>query len=109
MIEVKLLEIRDAATTIPALAIRVRGGAEEPILHRAGFGTDAQVLLIQLEGMKVEYDPYSWKGARTMPQAHEFIRTNWNDIVPYDVIDVEFILRETSSRKTPEIGDWGLG
>jgi hypothetical protein len=38
-----------------------------------------------------------------------WIKEHWSGLVDYDVIDVEFILGETESRKTPEIGgDWGL-
>jgi len=46
-------------------------------------------------------DPYGWKG-RTMPVAHNYIIENWEEIRDGDVIDVEFILGETTVKKVSE-------
>lgn len=97
--DVKLLEIRDRATTIPAMAIRV-SGEDGWLMRRAGFG-DPMVYLVMLATERACYDPYNW-GGRTMPVAHNFIAEHWDEIADDEVIDVEFILGETSAAKQSE-------
>lgn len=98
----KLLEIRDRNTTIPALAIQV-SGADGFLMRRAGFGSP-MVLLINLARMTCAYDPYSWMShdGRTMPNAHRYIETAWDALRDGAVVDVEFILGETSTPKESE-------
>ncbi len=76
----KTVELRDRATFIPALAIKLEPSneADRYLLARAGFGRlpDQQreyVLLGQLNGGegKLLCDPYDWPpNARTYPVAH---------------------------------------
>lgn len=116
MLNVKIFEIRDVATTIPAMAFRFAHYEDSPIgvdemiwlLERAGFGqrpTDHRqyTFLMRLEDAECHYDVYEWRGgARTMPEAHKFISRNWSDLNTGDIIDIEFILGETSEKKTSD-------
>ncbi len=110
--EVKLFEIRDTATFIPVLAVKLNPQRDEEryLLARAGYGEfPAQqakyVLLWRIAGEvhKATCDPYQWGGeARTLPIAHQHIIDNWEELTSGDVVDVEFILGETTERKVSE-------
>lgn len=109
MKETKVFEVRDRATFMPVLAIAVSGDSD-PLLRRAGFGPDPLVILIPLEhlegacGHRWQWDPHDWETqARTIPQAHIYIRDNWNFLEDGAVIDVEFILAETREPKRSEV------
>lgn len=95
----KLLEIRDRGTFIPALAIEV-SGADGYLMRRAGFQS-AIIYLIALATQKACYDPYNW-GNRTMNTAHQYIEREWYTLNDGDVVDVEFILGETTDPKRSE-------
>ncbi len=101
--ETKFLEIRDAATFIPALAVRL-SGADHYLARRAGFGPYSDyILLIKLEDSQCHYDIYGWGGgARTMSQAHNHIVEHWDELSEGDVVDVEFILGERPDKKLSE-------
>ncbi len=99
---IKLLEIRDVGTTIPAMAIEV-SGADGWLMQRAGFGERGCIYLIMLATERCAYDPYHWQSrARTMPAAHQYIWEHWADLTSGDVVDVEFILGETAAPKVSE-------
>jgi hypothetical protein len=105
---VKVLEIRDAGTTIPVLAIRPVGetDGEHWAFWRSGYGgpEDAvrHVMLLRIDDGKCESDPLKWTGSRTMRIAHQRIREAWDHIKSEDVIDVEYILGERGVPKQPE-------
>ena len=105
MIEVKRVEIRDAMTMMPAIALRVTGGSEDPVLWRAGFGADFPlVILIDPVGNRCQHDPYSWDtGARTLPLAQRWLTERWDEHRDGGVVDVEFLEGERTSPKEPEI------
>lgn len=96
----KLLEIRDRGTCIPALAIEV-SGADGFLARRAGFGQTACIYLIALATQKCAYDPWSW-GNRTMNTAHQHIERAWHQLNDGDVVDVQFLLGETTAPKVSE-------
>ncbi len=100
MIEVKRVEIRDSATLVPAVALRV-SGEDDPLLHRAGFNEDCQIILINLIRVGCNYDPYQW-GDRTMHNAHLWLQRHWDFVADGAVLDVEFILGETTKKKESE-------
>lgn len=52
-------------------------------------------------GKKMECDPYAW-GDRTWTVAHVFIEANWDNLKDGDVIDVEHILGESTTKKLSE-------
>lgn len=95
----KLLEIRDRATFIPALAIQVSGD-DGYLMRRAGFKSP-MVYLVALATERACYDPYNW-GNRTMSNAHHYIAEHFDELRDGDVIDVEFILGETTAPKCSE-------
>lgn len=100
----KMLEVRDYATFIPVLCIEMQSDndSEEWLLSQAGFSTDIRYIeLVWISCGDASYDPFSW-GDRTMKTAHMFIRQHWNEIESGDVIDVQFILGESSERKESE-------
>jgi len=103
--QTKWLEVRDKATFIPVLAIKI--AADNPIqeflLGRAGYGPAIHpILLIDPRGHgRAEYDPYDW-GGRTWPVAHDYIEKHYDQLLDGDVIDVEHILGETTKKKRSE-------
>jgi hypothetical protein len=112
--EVKLLEVRDRATFIAAIAIRAtfRDDEERWLLRRAGYaieqiepelkGIEPYILFAPLDGGKpLEYDPFAQPN-RTMSRAHLYAVNNWDTLKSGDVIDVEFILGESTEPKQSE-------
>lgn len=108
----KTVEVRDRATFIPMLAIKLRPDCEADryLLSRAGFGStlDRQseyVMLVGLDGGKdgAACDPYDWPGgARTRTVAHDWIIKHFDEIESGAVVDVEYILGE---RDTPKVSE----
>jgi len=108
--QVKLFEVRDRGTFIPVMATFFQGG-ESPLLRAAGYGTfQDYVILTKLTGgeCNASYDPYDWPtNPRTMREAHLFIeKSNWGDLQDGQVIDVEFVLGETTVCKTSELENY---
>jgi selenophosphate synthetase-related protein len=104
MLESKFLQIRDDGTHIPALATRIRVEPHSAEMIRAGWRIgDIVVYLMALNTRECQHDPAEWSsGPRTMPNAHHYIEQNWRTIRNHQVIDVEFILCETTKPKEPE-------
>lgn len=106
--EVKCLELRDAGTFIPVICIRPVPDNEEQryLLRRDGYSGGEEercIIMINAQCRGVAYDPYDWRGdARTKPNAHMFIEQNWHRLKDGDVIDVEYILKETDEPKASE-------
>jgi hypothetical protein len=101
----KLFEVRDRATFIPVMAIElyIRSPREAEL---AGWSLEVLnretiILLSRLDGAASHYDVYDW-GDRTMSQAHHYIQTNFDELVSGDVVDIEFILGETTTKKEPQ-------
>jgi hypothetical protein len=116
--ETKALEIRDEGTFIAILAVDMnpilatdmnpilddRQHKLLKLLKRCGYRCDGRpnILLTKLSANgKATNDPYSW-GDRTMATAHNYILKNWLKLEDGDVIDVEYILGETSQPKESE-------
>jgi len=106
--QVKLFELRDSKTFIPIIAVRDDGRGNEGeryLVRRAGLhGSDGYppVLLTRLTGGgNAESDPYAW-GDRTFQTAHIHLEKNFDAMQSGDVIDVEFILGETTEEKVSE-------
>jgi hypothetical protein len=109
--EIKCLEIRDAMTFIPVICIRPvpTNKAQHYLLCRDGYSGDLRercIIYIDAQCRGVSYDPYNWPAnPRTHRVAHLHIEKYWHDLRDGDVIDVEFILGETSSKKISESAD----
>lgn len=107
--EAKTFEIRDKATFIPVVAVRLKPVTEQDryLLGRAGFGTSPQeqakyVQVFLLTGREQStYDPYRW-GSRTLTYAHVHMVNHWDDLESGAVIDVEFIL---GLREHPKVSE----
>ncbi len=109
--QVKLFEIRDRMTFIPVMAIRSssRDEAERFLMSSAGYGlTEADhasyYFVIKLPDGEAtcRIDPHGWGNSRTMYSAHIYIQTNWEQLESGDVIDIEFALGETTTKKQSE-------
>ena len=102
----KTLEIRDEATFIPALAVDINpdNDAQRYLMRRCGYPCNGEpnVIVTRLDGDgQASNDPYSW-GGRTWPIAHNYIIEHWDELEDGDVVDVSFILGETTTRKISE-------
>jgi hypothetical protein len=104
MLEIKMFEIRDDATTISAFATKMVSTDEKEkfLLRHAGYSNEVPCILLTHIGYhKCSYDPFDW-GNRTMHEAHKYILENFNKLESGDIIDVEFILGETDKPKESE-------
>ena len=108
--ETKTFEIRDVATFIPALAVKLDPGCDRDryLLSRAGYGVSADeqgryVLLIRIDGGSGEAnsDYYNWY-SRTMRAAHKYIADKWDLFPSGSVIDAEWILGLSEKPKESE-------
>jgi hypothetical protein len=106
----KVLEVRDDGTFISVLAIKL--SADDPIqayylYDRCGYPCGGEAIgLVVLDDFRGANDPIEWEsrgfGPRTMPVAHDWIYGNFDLLNDGDVVDVEHILGETSTKKTSE-------
>lgn len=114
--QVKLFEIRDRMTFIPVVCVRFDWAeetdafpdaqrpypAERYLIRRCGYGPRPEIIMTKLAGGEVaHYDPHAW-GGRTLNNAHLHISDHWNELESGQVIDVEFILGETTQPKQSE-------
>jgi hypothetical protein len=107
--QTKVFEIRDVETFIPMLAIDINpdiddGGSQRYLMRRSGYPCDGEpnVILTRLDGDGLATNaPYAWRG-RTYLVAHNYILDHWHELSDGDVIDVEYILGETQTKKKSE-------
>lgn len=107
--KIKMFEVRDRATFIPVIAIKLDDDCtmeEDYLLARSGYGSkyrkDYTLLTRIADGeTKCSYDEYSW-GCRTMLNAHKFIDDNFDTLTTGAVVDVEYILGETNTPRVSE-------
>lgn len=113
----KTFEIRDVATFIPVLAVKLNPSNEKDryLLGRAGYGTtpDNQaeyVMLCNLDGGngRCTVDEYDWGISRTRTVAHAYIKKNFDTMESGAIVDVQFILGETAEPKASEQQGWPL-
>ncbi len=99
IVQTKLIELRDNATFIPALAIRVENDMTDAsyLIRRAGYMAVPCVILMRLDDCRACNDPYDWgSNDRSHTVAHYWIQKNWHEIIPGQVIDVRVILGEVT-------------
>jgi hypothetical protein len=113
-LKAKALEVRDRGTFIPMLCIDMnpentatvhKYDAQRWLLRRCGHQCDGEpnIIMTVLYGNgEATNDPYAWKVSRTCQVAHDYIIKNWLNLKDGDVVDVEFILGETSEPKRSE-------
>ncbi len=102
----KCFEIRDRHTFIPVFGVKVsfENAAETYLLRQSGFQFPSNaVFLVKMTSGEGQYNPYGWgTSARTMNVAHAHIRDHWDELENGQVIDVEFILKESPAPKVSE-------
>lgn len=113
----KLFELRDRGTFLPVICIKLDPSKEEEryLLAMTGYGlqpkTQGEYILMgrlrdgNLKCCPEEQDGYP--GVRTLWVAHQHIQKHFDELTTGDVIDVEFILGETTeAKKSQRIEDW---
>ena len=107
---VKVIEIRDRATYIPAVAMQMvpwamAEHAEQirSLYAHVGFpGNPEQIILMRLNDQRGHCDPYDWGDSRTMKTVHEWLQQHFAEVEPGQVVDVEFILGEKPEPSIPQ-------
>ena len=106
MHELKFLEVRDRGTFIPVVAYKLQSLDSDGryLIKRSGFSVvNPAIIMTVLNDMETHYDNYCWKGAsRTRSLAHDYIIKHFDELTNGDVIDVEYILGETDTKKISE-------
>lgn len=104
-----IIEIRDHATCIPALAIHMLADthAQAYWIHsRCGHPRDGSGIgLMKLNDGEGHFDPYDWTQNRTMANAHLWILQHIDDLEDCMVVDVRVVLGEA---ERPAISERGL-
>lgn len=103
----KLFELRDRGTFVPVMVTKVEPANEQEmyLLRRSGYGIPSDlVIMTGLDGGldKATCDPYDWGSNRTRLVAHKYIAEHFDELESGAVIDVEFILGETTKPKISE-------
>lgn len=104
---VKLFEVRDRGTCIPVMAVRFPGNSwlstqERWLLQRAGYGDHpaSYVQIVEIEGGRGRSlcDPFDVDDgvSRTRFVAYRHIIAEWDDLDSGDVIDVRYLLGEST-------------
>jgi hypothetical protein len=104
----KTFEVVDRSTFIPMLAVKLSSDGNENdefLLNRTGLDRKGsyQICLIDLNSGIGFFNSDNWKkSGRSIFHAHEYIEKNFDTLESGSVIDVEFILGETSHPKLSE-------
>ncbi len=115
--QVKMFEVRDRATMVVMVGVlmsRPEGPKETYLVKRSGYAVGESrdlnmVLFLRADGdsPQAPYDPHAWHSrGRTYRVAHLYIQDHWDDLQSGDVVDVEFILGETTSPEVSEAGSY---
>jgi len=103
-LDTKVLEVRDAGTHIPVLAIRMlaKNEIQQYYFRRLGFPPDGSCIgVVEMDDLDGNVDPYAWQN-RTMFHAHQYIYDHFEELSDGDVVDVEYILGEKPTKKISE-------
>lgn len=127
MVETKLIEVRDHMTCMIMLATRpgqyhpAPDTIRQPLLtpthveqrkreswmwNRSGFGNDSSytrnsVFLTDIDRGETQLDPYDWRNDRTRA-AHIWIRDNFDKIPHTGLVDIRYLLGETTEPCTSD-------
>lgn len=99
----KVFEVRDSATLLPVLAVKMEGHTEKEkkIVGRGGFAS-YHILVTDLENKETNHDPFAWDNS-TMKTIHQYLIQHFDEVENTDVIDAEFIRGESQQPKSSEI------
>jgi hypothetical protein len=101
----KVFEVRDRVTMIPVLAIKLEAEniQQQKLLHHAGYSPrQPYYLMLHIVSFKFQYDSHAWND-RTLGRAHHYIEQNFDKMVDGEVIDIEYILGETTQPKVSDL------
>ena len=104
----KMLEVRDSMTCMPCLAVSFHTDNPDDahLMWRSGwghYGNGEVLVMFPSCDKEARIDPMTWpQTSRTRRIAHEYIVRHFNDLAPGDVVDVQFILGETTVKKEKE-------
>lgn len=98
---IKMVEIRDRATCIPAFAIKMLPDSQDQafLMKQTGYGfSHPCVMLVSIEApWHSARSSDEWRDkSRTMFTAHKYIEDNFDELKGCQVVDIEFILGEVS-------------
>ncbi len=107
---IKLVELRDRGTCVPALALRMFASddIQRRFFERCGYPSPhycqglTAVILMHLGDQRANSDPYGWDD-RTMAVAHEYLLEHWDEVLDGGVLDVRVLLGETATSAPAEI------
>jgi hypothetical protein len=104
--QVKCLEIRDAMTFLPVICIKPvpDNNAQRYLLRRDGYSCqsdDTIIIMIDAQCRGVSFDAYDWPSG-TKRVAHHYIEKHWDELRDGDVVDVEYILGTSDTKKESE-------
>lgn len=103
----KTLEVRDVGTFVAVLCVDMNPDSNEQryLLRRCGYpcngAPNIAMTALGADGGPCTND-FWWWGDRTRTTAHRYITEHWNDLRDGDVVDVQFILGETTAPKASE-------
>jgi hypothetical protein len=109
--QIKMFEIRDSMTFIPAIGIAMNEPTTEAdryLLRRSGYALESIpnggcVLFGRAVGGEFRYDPYDWPtNPRTMRVAHQIVVEQWESLSSGDVLCIEYYLGERQMPKVSE-------
>lgn len=111
----KTFEVRDRATFIPVLAVRLEpdNPQDRYLFYTSGFGKiptiqKTHILLTNLQTNETLVNPYDWYAGRTMRIIHMHLVANFEEIESGSVLDVEFIKGEVKTPKLSELLTTGV-
>ena len=105
MLKTKMFEVRDRGTYIPVVAVKLVTDdiSEEYMLRRAGYSNYYPAIIVaRIDDVEAHNDAYNWADTRTLREAHGYIAKNFDRLKSGDVVDIEFILGETTVCKKSE-------
>jgi hypothetical protein len=105
----KIFEIRDEGTYIPVMATKMKSDneLEQRYLRSTGYGTNKPLVVVtRMNGCESHYGPYEWSNiTRTMKVAHAYIQEHFDELENCAVVDVEYILGETTIKKVCQFNE----
>jgi hypothetical protein len=105
----KIFEIRDEGTYIPVMATKMKSDIEleQRYLRSTGYGTNKPLVVVtRMNGCESHYGPYEWSNiTRTMKVAHAYIQEHFDELENCAVVDVEYILGETTIKKVCQFNE----
>jgi hypothetical protein len=100
-LDAKLVEVRDDATCMPVMAIRMKTDdwndeAKVWGIHtRSGYPRDGSgIVMMVLADQRAQVDPYGWSDHHTLGLAHHYIYENFDSLKDGDVLDVRVLRKE---------------